>query len=150
MKIKIDVDENLKEDEIILKCKKFDSRFIEIQRVLENIIKNENNIVFYKGEVEYYFSLENIIFFETEKNIINAHTKDEIYTVKYKLYELENILPFQFVRVSKSTILNINYIYSISHNLTSASLVQFKNTYKQVYVSRHYYKILKLKLSERR
>lgn len=150
MKIKIEVDENTKEDEIILRCKNFDNRFIEIQKALEDILNKKNKIVFYKEEIEYYFSIENIIFFETEKNIINAHTKDDIYNVKYKLYELEDILPSQFVRISKSTILNINHIYSISRNLTSASLVQFKNTYKQVYVSRHYYKILKLKLSERR
>lgn len=150
MKIKIEVDESTKEDEIILRCKNFDTRFIEIQKALEDILNKKSKIIFYKDEVEYYFSLENILFFETEKNIINAHTKDDIYTVKYKLYELEEILPSQFVRISKSTILNINHIYSISRNLTSASLVQFKNTYKQVYVSRHYYKLLKLKLSERR
>lgn len=150
MKIKIEVDESTKEDEIILRCKNFDTRFIEIQKALEDILNKKSKIIFYKEEIEYYFSLDNILFFETEKNIINAHTKDDIYTVKYKLYELEEILPSQFVRISKSTILNINHIYSISRNITSASLVQFKNTYKQVYVSRHYYKLLKLKLSERR
>ena len=107
MKIKIEVDESTKEDEIILRCKNFDTRFIEIQKALEDILNKKSKIIFYKDEVEYYFSLENILFFETEKNIINAHTKDDIYTVKYKLYELEEILPSQFVRISKSTILNI-------------------------------------------
>lgn len=54
------------------------------------------------------------------------------------------------MRVSKSTILNINHIYSITRNLTSSSIVEFQNTHKQVYVSRHYYKPLKFKLLEKR
>jgi len=66
------------------------------------------------------------------------------------LYELEEMLPNNFVRVSKSTILNVNQIYSINRNLTSSSLVQFYKSYKQVYVSRNYNKILKQRLEERR
>lgn len=82
--------------------------------------------------------------------MIYAHTLNEVYQVKYKLYELEEILPQNFIRISKSTILNINHIYSITRNITSASLVEFKNTHKKVYVSRGYYKVLKLKLLEKR
>ena len=54
------------------------------------------------------------------------------------------------MRVSKSTILNINHIYSISKNLASSSEIQFLNTHKQVFVSRHYYKSLILRLEEKR
>lgn len=100
--------------------------------------------------VEYYISLAEILFFETEDPNISAHTGDDIYQVKYKLYELEEILPNNFMRISKSTILNINHIYSITRNLTSSSIVEFQNTHKQVYVSRHYYKPLKFKLLEKR
>ena len=67
-----------------------------------------------------------------------------------------NIYEGEFVSIAgpsgsgKSTILNINHIYSITRNITSSSLVEFKNTHKKVYVSRSYYKVLKLKLSEKR
>ena len=40
MKIKIEVDESIKEDEIILRCKKLDNKFIEIQKALENILNS--------------------------------------------------------------------------------------------------------------
>lgn len=55
-----------------------------------------------------------------------------------------------FLRISKSTILNTNHIYSITRNITSSSIVEFQHTHKKVFVSRHYYKILQLKLSEKR
>ena len=67
--------------------------------------------MFYKGNTEYYIAVDNILFFETDNGQINAHTRDDIYQVKYKLYELENILPGYFMRISKSAILNTKQIY---------------------------------------
>ncbi|MDD4371150.1 MAG: LytTR family DNA-binding domain-containing protein [Anaerostipes sp.] len=150
MKIKIEVDENLIEEEILIRCKSFDNQIQNIQKALTEATKKENQFVFYKGETEYYLTLDEILFFETEKQKIMAHTGDEIYETKYKLYELEELLPKYFLRVSKSTILNVTTVRSIQRNITSTSLVTLKNTYKQVFVSRRYYKELKEKLIEMR
>lgn len=149
MKIKIEVNQDLEEDEIIIKCKELNP---EIQKIEQSIrqISQKVNIIFYKDNIEYYLPLNTILFFETSEKGIDAHTIDAIYQIKRKLYELEEILPKQFVRVSKSTILNVNHIYSIDKNLTSSSIVQFNKTYKQVYVSRSYFKSLKQRLEERR
>jgi DNA-binding LytR/AlgR family response regulator len=121
-----------------------------IQIILGDMLSNKKRITFYKDDTEYYHSLEEIIFFDTEENGICAHTIDNIYSVKYKLYELEELLPGYFMRVSKSTILNTNHIYSITRSLSSSSKVEFQNTHKQIYVSRYYYKPLKNKLLEKR
>jgi len=85
-------------------------------------------------------SYSDILFFETNGNSIDSHTENDAFQVKHKLYELEEILPSNFVRVSKSTILNINKIYSIDKNIVGVSEVQFYKTHKQVHVSRLYYK----------
>ena len=69
---------------------------------------------------------------------------------KYKLYELEDLLPNNFIRVSKSAIVNVSHIFSIDRNVTSSSCIKFNGTYKNVYVSRRYYKDLKNKLNEMR
>lgn len=150
MKIKIEVDKNLVEDEIIIKCNNLNDNIIMIKKFVNNIVASNQQFTFYKKDKEYYFPLNNILFFETSDKNIDAHTSDETYQIKYKLYELENILPSNFIRVSKSTILNINHIYSISHNITSSSIVEFQKSYKQVYVSRFYYKELKERLKERK
>jgi len=150
MKIKIEVDKDINEDEIIIKCNNLDNNIIAIKKFINNIDANNQQFIFYKEDKEYYFPLNNILFFETSSKNIDAHTNDDIYQIKYKLYELENILPNNFIRVSKSTILNINHIYSINHNITSSSTVEFHKSYKQVYVSRFYYKELKERLKERR
>lgn len=51
---------------------------------------------------------------ETDGNAIQVHTRDDIYQTRYKLYELEELLPGQFMRVSKSAILNTSHVYSIT------------------------------------
>lgn len=150
MKIKIEVDNKVKENEVIIRCNELSEEIKKIQVILNDMLSLNKHISFYRGDTEYYFPLEKILFFETEKNGICAHTIDNIYNVKYKLYELEESLPGYFIRVSKSTILNINHIYSITRSLSSSSKVEFQNTHKQVYVSRYYYKPLKIKLLEKR
>ena len=54
------------------------------------------------------------------------------------------------MRISKSTIVNLDHIYSITRNLAASSAVAFYGTPKKVYVSRSYYKMLIERLGERR
>lgn len=150
MKVRIEIDNDIRENEVIIRCDRLDDNIKRIYDILVDKVKEARYPVLYKGNVEYYLPMNDIIFFETSDNCICAHTVDDVYNTTYHLYELEEILPGYFMRVSKSTILNINHIYSISRNITSSSLVQFMNTHKQVYVSRNYYKALKLRLEEKR
>lgn len=135
MKLRIELDNQIKENEIIIKCSELSEEITKIQNIIFELISEKKEMIFYKGNTEYYICVDDILFFETEESLIYAHTLNEVYQVKYKLYELEEILPQNFIRISKSTILNINHIYSITRNITSASLVEFKNTHKKVYVS---------------
>ncbi len=150
MKIEIDIDENIKDLEVIIKCAEINDKVQKLQKYLSHISEDKKQIIFYQNEKEYYFNVSKILFFETSENGIDAHTKDDIFTVRYKLYELEELLPAYFMRVSKSTILNTHEVYSITKNIASASKIEFYGTHKIVYVSRNYYKPLKYILQERK
>lgn len=150
MKIQIEVDGKIEENIVVVKCNELNSEVLELQRILTDVLTHRKQITFYKGDIDYYLSLDEILFFETVVNGISAHTINNVYQVKYKLYELVELLPSRFLRVSKSTILNTDCIYSITRNLTASSIVEFQNTHKKVYVSRNYYKLLKTKLEEMR
>jgi len=150
MKFKIELDSDLTENEFIIRCASMDPAILKIQQAVADIVMSTPKIPFYKGETEYYLPLEDILFFETSQLGIETHTADDMFQVKYRLYELEEILPNHFLRVSKSTILNADKIFSINRSLTSSNLVQFYKSHKQVYVSRYYYKHLRKRLDERR
>lgn len=149
MKVKIEIDRDLIEDEVIIRCQSLNDEIQRIERSIHDV-KSKPRIRFYQKDIEYYISLDEILFFETEGNLMIAHTRNDVYQVKRRLYELEELLPSYFIRVSKSTILNIHHIYSITKNITASSIVEFNKSHKQVYVSRMYYKILEQRLEERR
>lgn len=150
MKVRIDIDKDLKENEILIRCSNLDEHIQKVYDTLMNLSGESGQLLLHKGNVDYYLPLDSILFFETMESSISAHTANDVFETDYRLYELEELLPGYFMRVSKSTILNLNHIYSISRNLTASSEVQFLNTHKRVFVSRYYYKTLKLRLEEKR
>lgn len=149
MKIRIEVQEGLAEEEIVIRCTEIGENVQRIHKLLLNQAEGTSGVVFYKGSQEYYFPLSEVLFFETEGEGVYAHTADDSYKIRHRLYELEGMLPAYFARASKSTIINTKRIHSITRNITASSLVEFRGTHKHVYVSRKYYSALKDKLQGR-
>ena len=148
MKLRIEISDELNEAEIIIRCSQIDENVQKLQSFIKEL--GSPKIVFYKGQQEYFLPLEDILFFETEGERVFAHTTKDAFKVKFKLYELEEILPRNFARASKGTIVNTSKIYAINRQLTSSSQVKFTNTHKQIYISRHYFNALKNKINERK
>ena len=150
MKIRIELEDSLTEEEIIIRSRDLSEEVRNIQKAISDVIAMGQKLTFYKGDTSYYLSLDDIIFFETEGSEIHAHTRTDVYRIKYRLYELEELLPGFFMRVSKSTILNTKCIYALTKSISSSCVAEFQDTHKQVYVSRYYYKPLKNRLEEKR
>ena len=79
-----------------------------------------------------------------------AHTSryyhSEVYEVKYKLYELEELfMPLDFVRCSKSMIVNMEKIEYLSPLFSGKLEAHLKNGEKVV-ISRQYVHSLKIRL----
>lgn len=149
MKVRIEVIDSLPEDEVLIRCGRVDDTIQKIQKYILEQSSMNLKMTFYKQNQEFYFPIDDILFFETDGEYLYAHTIKDDYRIKYRLYELDEILPSQFTRVSKSAIVNISQVYSITRNLTASSLVEFKNSHKHLYVSRHYYKELRIRMNER-
>lgn len=150
MKVRVEIDPNLEEDEVILRCTDMNEDVARMQKLITEVAFEKQQLLFYQGDKEFYFPLEDILFFETADNRVSAHTKDAVYQVKYRLYELEDLLPGYFIRVAKSTILNTHHVHAITKNITGASEVEFLDTHKHIFVSRNYYRILKERMDDRR
>lgn len=150
MKITVEISENCIEDEVVIRCHEINDMVNKIQKAVAEVTTKETKIELFQNNKEFYIPIEDILFFESDGDVICAHTPSEIFVTKYKLYELEQILPWYFSRISKSAILNVRKVYSITKNITASSIVEFKGTPKQVYVSRAYYKPLKSKIEEMR
>lgn len=150
MKVTIEIDPALHDTEVVIHCSKLDDSIVNLQ----NRIVQQNNgsqcLSLYNKDTQYYIPVNTIYFFETEGKEILAHTRDKIFHTQLKLYELEAILPSAFMRISKSTIANLDYIYSITRNLTASSMIAFADSRKTTLVSRSYYKALTEQMAIRR
>ena len=136
MKVRIELDPSMDEPEILIRAPRLTQELAQLQ---ESILKQKLvPLAFYKDRSEYFLDLANILFFETDGEKIYGHTKDEAYEVKQKLYELEDLLPIAFCRIS------------LEKSFSGTSTVNFYQTHKQVHVSRRYYQVLKERLNEMR
>ena len=143
LKVTIEIDPGATECEVTIKCPGVNEEVVRIQKLLSGNPAGEPQISFFKEDSEFFLPLDTVLFFETDGGQIRAHTADDEFETRYKLYELEEMLPSCFIRISKSTILNTHKLYSITKNLAGASKIEFQGTYKTVYCSRNYYKALK-------
>ncbi|KFN87631.1 hypothetical protein H702_06560 [Streptococcus equinus JB1] len=125
MKITIDVDDSLEQDYITIHCKELTDDILELQKTLVSQSSGSLRLSAFQDDVEHFLELKSIIFMESDGNYILIHTSTDIFKTRRKLYELEELLPRDFVRVSRSTIVNtlrISGIKKISRELVRLPL----------------------------
>ena len=149
MKVKLELDPDCQGSEVIIHAPKLTPEIERIYHQLQADSKHSEQIEGIRDNISYYLSINDILFFETDAKQVMAHTAKKAYFVKYKLYELENLLSGQFMRISKSTILNLDQIYALTKSISNCQ-IKFHDSYKTVYVSRRYYRDLNERLKERR
>ena len=149
MQVRMEKIEDGRPDEVVVFCRKITP---EVEAVIQMLKQREHSQLtpsFFKGDEQYYLSLREILFFETDSDRVFAHTTDESFEVRQRLFELEAMLPGYFVRVSKSAIVSVLHVYSIQKGLTRVNLISFRHSHKEVYGSRLYSNELFRKMNER-
>jgi len=149
MQIRIEKNEEGRPEEVVVYCRKVTPEVETIIQALKQMNRSQAMPSFYKGDDQYYLSLREILFFETDSDRVYAHTPDDSFEVHLRLFELEATLPGYFVRVSKSAIVSILHVYSIQKGLTRVNLISFRQSHKEVYGSRLYSNELFRKMNER-
>ena len=110
VKLHIEVSDGLTEDEVIIRCDHIDDTVQKLQAYIRSL--SCSKLTFYKGKQEFYLPVDEILFFETDGEQVYAHTINDAFRVKHRLYELEAILPRDFTRAAKGIIVNTSRIYA--------------------------------------
>lgn len=99
--------------------------------ILIDYIENEKyasiKLSCYKKEEIFKIKSDDIYYIETSRDKLLVHTRNEIYEYKNRLYELEKILPSKFIRISKSTILNLEMVMSYNPMFNGLMKVKLNN-----------------------
>lgn len=139
MNIRI-LEENVTSTEITIKCEKITER---IHRLKSHIELFDSNLqAKWQGE-SYFVNLTEILYFESVDEHTFLYTKDAVMETSHRLYELEQILSGQdFIRISKSQIMNVNLVKSLHPELNRTILATMCNG-ERLSVSRKYVPALK-------
>lgn len=142
--MKLIIEESLEQEEveITIKCSLLDER---LKKLIAQIRAYSFSIKGTSDKETKNIPLENIYYFESVDEITFMYCADTVYKCEKKLYELENILhATSFVRISKSIILNIEYLAHVKPLFDGKFEATLDNKEK-VIVNRHYVKAFKEK-----
>lgn len=148
MKVEIRYINSPEEECAVLQVYQNHPEIMKLQEMIEKGIYQTVTIPCFLGEKRYSISCEHILYIETIQELLFVHTGSTVYEAKKRLYELEEILPQQFARVSKSVIMNLKQVQYYSPLANGLMKATFYNG-METYISRKYLRLLRTKIGGR-
>jgi len=143
MKIVIEEPMEGEEDQVIVRCRQMDT---ELYQLIMNLKAHTNPVIGYDGGDIHRIDPGAVYYFETVDNKVFIYCRQRVYESRQRLYEIEeHFTGSDFLRVSKSVILNIQKIVSITPAYNGRFEANLDNDEK-VIISRQYVPDLKEKL----
>lgn len=143
MKIHLNINSALEETEVHIYAKEYNEQVERLMKQLQAAQANQSNVLdgYFQQEI-HLLKITDIYSIYVEDSKVFLQTEEMEYESKRKLYELEEQLARDFVRVNKSTLVNVNKITSIGMGKIGTTQLQLDNDVT-IHVSRKYLKELK-------
>ena len=141
MKLELRIDPALSETEVTVRAP---ARTPEVDALLDRLAVGDAPLLGFSSDgAAVPLDLEMILRFYGEDKDVRVQTMDGIYTVRERLYELEQRLAAKrFVRISHSEIVNLKRVTALDLSLTGTIRMTLTGGVT-VYVSRRYVKKMK-------
>ena len=115
----------------------------EVREIVAFVKSRQGQLTGIADERQYEISITDIFYIESVDNKAFIYTKSKVYETRQKLYELEEMLSKKhFLRVSKSTLLNLMKVSAIKPALNSRFTAVLQSG-EQVVITRKYVPELK-------
>lgn len=136
MKIKIEIDETVKETEVIIKTHKVTD---EINHLASRLSEQTSNLITgFRNDVAEILDETTLIRIYSASGKVFADSENGEYTLRLRLYELEERLnPSMFTRISNSEIINLKKVKGFDLSFVGTICVNLTNG-TSTYVSRRY------------
>lgn len=149
MKVNINIIPSELEEEVNFNIHNVNQKINEAIELLTSSKKTIKYLLVKKEDKHYKVNIDEVFYIESIDRKVFIYTKAETYEISEKLYILEEQLSSNnFLRISKSMLLNINKIYSFYPKL-SGNLEALLTNKEKVIISRRYVSNLKSKLGMR-
>lgn len=133
----IEIVEHAKDLQVIIQCRQKDE---QVTRLKSHIELFDNKLQAKMDNEIHFVNSQDVLYFESVDNRMFLYTEDNVMEIRQRLYELELLLPREdFIRISKSQIVNINKIRALRPEINRTILATMCNG-EQLSVSRKYVK----------
>ena len=150
IKINTNISSEFEDTSITINAPELSDEIQNILKYLSNINTTLTQIVATEDNKIYFVDLDKVICFFSKDKYNYAKTKEGIYKIKYKLYELEEIFKSRdFMRISNSCIINIKQVECFDTSILGTVIVKLKDNTQEKVSKRNFMQIKKL-LDERR
>ena len=140
MKVELNIEPSLPDVTVVIHAP---ARTEEVERLLAVLSERETGLLGFRGTEAVMLAPETILRFYGEDKEVRAQTAEGVYTVRHRLYELEERLDRQqFVRISHSEIVNLRQVTGLDLGLTGTIRMTLTGGVT-TYVSRRYVKKIK-------
>lgn len=146
MKIQLTINQALEETEVHILAKEYNEQIEKLMKQLQASQTTQATVLDgYLQQEIHLLKITDIYSIYAEESRVFLQTDEQEYESKRKLYELEEMLSKDFVRVNKSTLVNVHKISSIQMGKIGTTQLLLENDVA-IHVSRKYLKELKLHL----
>ena len=143
MKITVEEHPGLAETEVVIRCGRMDDR---VSRLLELLKLSDARLTGERDGQTYVLEEDAVLYIDTADRDTFLYTADGVYESRLRLYELEEQLtPRDFLRVSKSAIVNFGQVRSLRPDFGGRMLLTMSNG-EVVVANRQYVPAIKAKL----
>ena len=141
MDVKVIYNQHLDNNQVIIEVNEHTEHVNDIVNYINKLAKTKLFSGKYKGET-HFIKQEDIISFRIENKILTMITADKQFTMNQRLYEIKSQINTYFLQISKSEIININYIDYLKLNKNGTIEIRFTNN-DFTYSSRRYLPLIK-------
>lgn len=117
----------------------------DIAKEIAKIVKGTTELIGYTESAAVPLISHQVCCFVVQDGKVYAQTHEGVYMLKYRLYQLEDMLPCDFIKINQSCIANVRQIQRFDTSFSGTLRVIFKNGYAD-YVSRRQLKKVKERL----
>lgn len=142
MKVFVNIDKSVEETTIEIKCNELSEEIKDMERMISLHVfaisgkKDQRIYPLHPRQIYYFDAIDHKVF---------AYTKEDVFEVSYKLYQLEEMFSQFFLRVNKNTLVNPRVIKSFQSSINGTMEAELLNKDKIV-ISRLYVANLKAML----
>lgn len=132
-----------RKEQVLIRCHAVTE---EVREIAAFVKSRQGSLTGMKDSRQYEVAVSDIYYFESVDGKTFLYTKEQVYETSYRIYELESMLrPKNFLRISKSMLLNLMKIRSIQSALNGRFAAVLLSG-EEVIISRSYVKGLKAAL----